>query len=404
MRVYVLHNDYGTFSGEEAMVEAIADLLVDSGHTVRKRRISGIESRKPLDFVRAAYWSMVGDKRVYRNVEADLDEFVPDVVFMQNIYPRISSRVVGLLSRRNIPVVMRQANYRLFCPVGTASRDGGFCADCRYHGESRAVINNCSGSYPKSLIYALRHRRHARHLRDLHAYIAQTHYQKRVLKQVLDLPGRIDVIHNLVPAALFGPNDEAKWTTAGERLAVAFVGRRSELKGYDTFIELAERMPDVEFHSIGASSDRWDDRTRQLRNHTDHGFVSRSEIVDILRGCHCIAVPSRWPEGMPNVILEAFAAGCVPIVPAIGALPEIVGFGKFGVVVDSPSVESFEFGLSRIANRPLPAKKLARRGRAHVQSVHTRSAYQERLNSLLDSLERPSADMRDNPDVKDEPV
>ena len=54
----------------------------------------------------------------------------------------------------------------------------------------------------------------------------------------------------------------------------------------------------------------------------------------LLRSARALVVPSRWYEGQPRVILEAFAAGVPVLASRIGGLPELVEDGVNGRLVD----------------------------------------------------------------------
>lgn len=67
-----------------------------------------------------------------------LDRFPIDLAHVQSIYPFLSPTILIPCRERGIPVVMRCANYRLFCPNG-------------HHLSKREVCESClggAGSWP----------------------------------------------------------------------------------------------------------------------------------------------------------------------------------------------------------------------------------------------------------------
>jgi glycosyltransferase involved in cell wall biosynthesis len=60
-----------------------------------------------------------------------------------------------------------------------------------------------------------------------------------------------------------------------------------------------------------------------------------------------LVVPSRWYEGQPRAIVEAFAAGVPVIASNIGGLPELVENDVNGCLVDD--VEGWTEALQRLA-------------------------------------------------------
>lgn len=68
------------------------------------------------------------------------------------------------------------------------------------------------------------------------------------------------------------------------------------------------------------------------------GRVPRTEVPAVLSRYRVLLLPALWEEPCPLVVLEALAAGCVPIVSRRGGLPELVeGIDAVpsGAIVDS---------------------------------------------------------------------
>src|SRR5262249_30478865 len=108
-----------------------------------------------------------------------------------------------------------------------------------------------------------------------------------------------------------------------EVLRVAFIGRGNRDKGVDTLIRALRTAPElpIELHLYGltqgaADEEYWKEQRREAANDERIAFFSpvpNSEIISLLKGYHLLAVPSRWLETGPLVVLEALAAG-TPVV------------------------------------------------------------------------------------------
>lgn len=71
-----------------------------------------------------------------------------------------------------------------------------------------------------------------------------------------------------------------------------------------------------------------------------HGLESRIHFTgfrpdapQIVRSCSLFVMPSRAREGLPKAAIEAMSQGVVPVVSAVGGLPELVVDGVSGLVV-----------------------------------------------------------------------
>jgi glycosyltransferase involved in cell wall biosynthesis len=68
-------------------------------------------------------------------------------------------------------------------------------------------------------------------------------------------------------------------------------------------------------------------------------FVGRrNNVANILRASYCLALPSRW-EGMPNVVLEAMAAGLPVIATRVEGTSELIVDGETGLLISPGSSE-----------------------------------------------------------------
>lgn len=146
---------------------------------------------------------------------------------------------------------------------------------------------------------------------------------------------KLHVIPNGVDIQAFSAAPSADLTQfgipAGQNVIVA-VGRLEHQKGLDRLLPLAERwragqLADWRLLIVGDGPLRGE----LQRQFTKAGAAARvhfagwrSDVPAILRACQLLTLPSRW-EGMPNVVLEAMAAGLPVAATDVEGVREILG-------------------------------------------------------------------------------
>ncbi|SIT36549.1 Glycosyl transferase [Paraburkholderia piptadeniae] len=101
-------------------------------------------------------------------------------------------------------------------------------------------------------------------------------------------------------------------------LKVVFAGRLDDSKGVEDVLELARRLPSVEFGLVGDGPLKRRIEWTGLPNVTLFGRVNgRAAISSIYRQHHVIVLPSKrttaWEELFGMVLVEAMACGCIPM-------------------------------------------------------------------------------------------
>jgi glycosyltransferase involved in cell wall biosynthesis len=90
---------------------------------------------------------------------------------------------------------------------------------------------------------------------------------------------------------------------------VAYVGRKTKEKGYDVLMKAFKLSPDYELITVYGRP--W------------------QEVIRLIASSELLVVPSLI-EGLPTVILEAFAAGTTVIASRIGGITELIEDGENG--------------------------------------------------------------------------
>lgn len=357
MKILIVHNDYGKYSGEEAVVDRMAAMLRAHGHEVAFFRLTSAGRRDSLwgrvEGFSCGFYSPAGVRGLRRALHRER----PDVVNVHNLYPFISPAALFQCRRAGVPVVMTVHNFRLLCPTGLFMRGGRPCELCLARGnEWPCVCHNCEHALLKSVGYAARNavaRLTGAYRKSVTAYACITDFQRRRLLSGGFDAGRLFVIPNSMDApAAFVP------TVGGY---VAYVGRLSEEKGYDLLVDVARRHPEIEFRLAGALRDGCEENVP--RNVRLLGHLSKDDLGAFLRDACLVALPSRCYEGFPMTILEAAAYGKPVVGPDHGGFTEIIGHGDdaIGRLFRPGDVSDLEEKIIELWNDPASTMRLGQK-------------------------------------------
>lgn len=356
MKVLLVHNDYGKYSGEEAVVDKMAAMLGGLGHEVAQLRMTTAGARESLSGKIRGFVSGVYCPGGVKAMREALRREKPDVVNIHNLFPFISPAALRECKKAGVPVIMTVHNFRLICPTGLFMRNNRPCELCLENGNEWGCVRyNCEHSMLKSVGYAARNavarlRRHYLDCVDRFACI--TNFQRRKLIAAGFPAERIVVIPNSIDATA-----EPSASTDGGY--VAFSGRISGEKGVDMIIETARRNPGIPFRLAGAVRDK--ELVENLPENVKlMGHLSGAGFERFNSGARFFVMASRCYEGFPMAILEAARYGKPTIAPDHGGFTEIIGRGDdaVGILTRPGDVETLDNAITSLWNNPSEARRL----------------------------------------------
>jgi glycosyltransferase involved in cell wall biosynthesis len=214
---------------------------------------------------------------------------------------------------------------------------------------------------------------------------------------------RVVVIRNAVRTGRFDRPDPAARETICRLFArppavvVAAAGRLSPEKGFGYLIEAARRLaadhPAAGFVVFGAGVLR-----EALARHIaaaglEGRFVLagfRDDLDRLLPAADVLALPSLT-EGLPNVVLEAMAAGVAVVASRVGGVPEVMDDGATGYLVPPADPAVLADRLGRLLRSEQERRALGAAGRRRVARHFTFEAQARAyLNLFADLARRPA--------------
>jgi glycosyltransferase involved in cell wall biosynthesis len=372
--ILILHNRYRAAGGEERAVADLAALLARRGEEVEVLERSSQE----LGRGRAAVGLLAGGldpgevARLVRRRGAR-------VVHAHNLHPLFGWRALAAAREAGARTLLHLHNYRLFCAIGVAYRDGAPCFRCRLDHTRPGLRLRCRGSLPEAAVYAAALRRQQPRLFEhVDRFVAVSDALAAHVRDLGLPPSLTATLPNFIPDDEFAAGSAA---AEGEFALVA--GRLSEEKGFDTAIAAA-RSAGVPLVIAGAGPD--EARLRGLAAGGSVRFVGRLDratLGNLRRRAAVVLAPSRWEEPCPYSVLEALAAGVPVLASDRGGLPEVVG--RDGIV-PAGDADAWSAALSELWQNPRLREQRGNLAITAVRDRHGEDRYYERLMRLYDGV------------------
>lgn len=385
MKVLLVHNNYGAYSGEEAVVDRMVGIFSGLGYEVAQLRMTTEGARDSVSGKIRGFIAGIYCPSGVRAMRDAIAREQPDVVNVHNLYPFISPAALRECKRAGVPVVMTIHNFRLMCPTGLFMRDGRPCELCLQRGDEWGCVrHNCEQSLLKSVGYAARNavarvRRHYLDCVDRFACI--TDFQRRKLVEAGFPSEKVMVIPNAVDVAAA----DSAVGPAGSY--VAFCGRLSAEKGIPEIIEVARRHPEIPFRLAGEVRD-----ASLVNGLPDNcclmGYLSGDSLRDFYDGALFFVMASRWYEGFPMAILEAARHSKPTVGPAHGGFTEIIGRGEgaTGSLFTPGSVDDLEQQVVDLWRNPSVVASLGVKAREKLMSEYSSDVVAGKWRRLIESL------------------
>jgi glycosyltransferase involved in cell wall biosynthesis len=191
---------------------------------------------------------------------------------------------------------------------------------------------------------------------------------------------RVSVIPNGVNFVQFAyaepSNLEPFGIPRGSR-TVLCVGRLESQKGHLTLLEaiepLLDRYPRVHVLIVGDGPLR-EDLLKWIasygRSDRIHLAGWQPDVPGLMRAAAVFVLPSLW-EGMPNVVLEAMAAGLPVIASDVEGVREVITHGQTGLIVNLSAMGDLESKLVNVLDAPHEASRMALAAQNTIREAFT---------------------------------
>ena len=382
MKILIVHNNYGKYSGEEAVVDKMATMLQSHKHTVCFYRLTTEGARDKISDKIKGFTAGIYSHTGVKGIKKILRKEKPDIINVHNLYPFISPAALFECKKAGIPVVMTVHNFRLICPTGLFMRNGKPCEQCLDRKNEWSCIKyNCEHSIFKSIGYTLRNvyaRWTKAYLKNVDMFACITEFQKKKLIETGYDKNKITVIPNSIDAPC-----SYTLTTGGY---IAYIGRLSYEKGYDLLVEVARKHPEIKFRFAGAQREQ---KNTDIPSNVEFaGYLQKDKLLEFIQKARFIVIPSRCYEGFPMAILEAACHGKPAIASNHGGFTEIIGQGEnaIGKLFEPGNTDDLDKQIAELWNNQTLTEELGEKAFKKLKKHYDSEVVYKQWETLFSKL------------------
>jgi len=258
-----------------------------------------------------------------RNLSKLINEFKPDIAHLHLFYGIQTSSILKTLKKHKVPIVITLHDYKLICPTNlNLDRHGNICEKCVSSKFYNCSLKLCSnGKLFESLILTIE-----AYLRkfvidplllvDRFIFVSQFCLNKHTAYDTR-------YVNNSSHLYNFTEFTPTKTTQKGEY--ILYYGRLSREKGIKTLINAAIKT-NTKLQIVGDGPLKKEilEAINEAELITYLGFISGTELTELIEKSSFVAVPSEWYENNPMTVVESFSLGKPVIGSKIGGIPELV--------------------------------------------------------------------------------
>ena len=215
------------------------------------------------------------------------------------------------------------------------------------------------------------------------------------------LPDRIYRMGNGIDVSSFAParsREDAKAKFEKQnKVLILFVGRLVPQKSIPTLLKALHQAlksyPNLHLVLVGSGLEQ-----AALQSLADelkiHEFVTfagnQSDVKPYLNAADIFVLPSE-SEGMSNALMEGMATGLPCIATPVGASPEMLDNGKYGMLVPVGNVGAWAAALVELAGNPIRRMELGNAALQRIRTEYDFSVVGARYEALYQKLIRSRA-------------
>ncbi|MEO0566720.1 MAG: glycosyltransferase family 4 protein [Pseudomonadota bacterium] len=304
---------------------------------------------------------------------------VPDVAHLHIYHGGLTTSILRVLRRHNVPVLQTAHEYKLACPISSLERSGSPCHSCLSGSRLNILRHKCKNNsflHSAAMWAEATVSRQMGDIRLLDGVFCISEFQKDILRRAGVPDHKLWLCNNFVDTTTFAPVHSTE-----KQDYFLYFGRIEKLKGVETVVKAARAtgLP-IKFAGSGNWQGELGKAIADLRNAEHLGHVTGEALSRLVAKARAVLVPSEWEEPFGLTVIEAMASGTPVIASRIGAIPELFEDGEHGILFEPGDFHSLALALNGLDRE----RAIAMGQRAHHYAVerYKPEAYLDRLLSV----------------------
>ena len=340
MKVFIIHNKYRYFGGEDSVVDEETKLLKSNNHEVIQLIRNNSEELNSLNNKLITFKNISYSNESIEILNEKVSKFgLPDIVHIHNTFPLWTYSVLDFFKKKNIPIIMTLHNYRLIWEklgfLNKNRKNYGFFKDSNI---LSYFISKLTNKRKDLLSYVTK-------------FITHTEFTRQEFSTVI-LP--IDKLI-IKPNFLHSTSNTIK--PIEDKKNVIFASRISKEKGILTLIKTFKNI-DIELDILGDGPLLSKIKKKDFKNIKFHGNLSRNQVSNFINKSKFLVFPSEWYESFPMTILEAFREGTLVLASNIGSIKSIIKDKYNGILFNSGDSFDLKKKIEWILANPKECNKI----------------------------------------------
>ena len=390
----------GSFGGTEEYIALLTAAL--SARGIRSHLVCGVVSGTlPGDLESVQIVAGLASRQPRRGTAAAVAKVIaeldPDVIYLHNVFDPATVSAIAALEGRGVLLWYVHDHYLTCLSELRWRRDIGSCPHRLAHDCLAAIEHgHCVLRHPNKTYGPADVERRvtlSRSLEAADAIVVVSDYMRTLLHDAAPhLDARLRLLSR--PIRDLGKLRPRQRTRPDEPAVITYAGRITAEKGLAVVIEAlgaAQSAAPVELRIAGVIEDPiyWSHCQEQSAVATQErhgltitylGHLDYDATDELFRQSDIVTVPSRWPEPLGAVALEAMSAGAAVVASSVGGLNNTLIHDHNGLHANPGDIDSWASALTTLLQHPDHARRLGHQAHQDFAGI----AIDDHVNDLDD--------------------